>query len=88
MTPEQKADLEHLVQIKVLLTECYVAEGEFTLFLMNCLEKYGSGLPVDETFKAKWFSDRIYTLLTKIKASDEKYHNKSSDEDEPLPYVR
>jgi hypothetical protein len=50
---------------------------------MECLEKYGSALPVDETFKTKWLSDRVYILLNKIKESDERYHHDSSDGEVP-----
>jgi hypothetical protein len=48
---------------------------------MECLEKYGSGLPVDETFRVKWFSDRIYALIQKIRASDDFLQGNSSDKD-------
>jgi hypothetical protein len=78
LTPQQKTQLEQLLQIKVTLFQCYCAEADFALYLMKCLEKYGSGLPVDETFKLKWFSDRIYSLIQKVKASDEK---KQDDDD-------
>jgi len=83
LTPEQRAELEQLHQTKVNLFECYIAETGFATFLMECLEQYGSGLPVDETFKAKWFSDRIYALIQKVKASDEKYRSDDSDDKRP-----
>jgi hypothetical protein len=60
-----------LVEVKSHLIECYTVEAQFATFLMECLEKYGSGLPVDEMFRAKWFSDRIYALIRKIRASDD-----------------
>jgi hypothetical protein len=45
---QQSRDLQ---RIKVDLLECYIAETQFATFLMDCFEKYGSGLPVDEMFK-------------------------------------
>jgi hypothetical protein len=36
---------------------------------MECPEKYGSGLPRDEMFKAKALSNRINVLIGRIKAS-------------------
>lgn len=68
MTPQQRTELEQLLQIKLTLSECYSAEADLVKFLMDCLDKYGSGLPVDETFKVKWFSDRIYALIKKVEA--------------------
>jgi hypothetical protein len=53
---------------------------------MECLEQFGSGLPADETFKLKWFSDRAYALLQKIQASDARYHPDSSDDNVPMPF--
>lgn len=85
MTPEQRIELEQLRQTKVALFECYIVEAQFATFLMEGLEKYGSGLPVDETFKLKWFSDRIYALIQKVKASDERYHHDLSDDNVPVP---
>jgi hypothetical protein len=61
-----------LQQIKVNLFECYIAETKFADFLMESLEKYGSELPIDETFKIKWFSDQIYSLIQKIKIEQDK----------------
>jgi hypothetical protein len=87
LTPQQRTQLEQLRQIKVSLFQCYSTETDFATFLMECLEKYGSGLPVDDMFKAKWFSDRIYALIQKIKASDDFLQDNSSDTDftEPDP---
>jgi hypothetical protein len=67
LTPEQRIQLEQLLQIKATLSECYCNEADFLMFLMDCLDKYGLGLPTDETFKAKWFSDRIHAQMQKIK---------------------
>jgi hypothetical protein len=72
LTPQEREQLEQLHQTKVNLFECYMAETEFSTFLMECLEKYGSGLPVDEMFKAKWFSDEIYGHLQKIKIEQDR----------------
>lgn len=85
MTPTQRMQLEQLRQIKVSLFKCYLVEGKFALFLMSCLEKHGSDLSVDELFKLKDYSNKIQAMLAEIEASDERYHNDSSDEEVPKP---
>ena len=64
---------EEFVQNKVLLLECFVAESKLATFLFNCMDKYGSGLDLQETLKARELVANVYTLLHRIKASaDEK----------------
>jgi hypothetical protein len=69
LTPEERTQADRLCQVKVDLLECYTAELGFATFLMECLEKYGSGLPLDEMFKAKALSNRMNVLIGRIKAS-------------------
>jgi hypothetical protein len=50
------------------LFECYIAETRLATLLMD---KYDSGLSVDDTFRAKELSDRIHTLIQKIRAEQD-----------------
>ncbi len=88
MTPTQRTQLEQLHQIKVSLFKCYLIEGKFALFLMDCLEKHSSDLSVDELFKLKDYSNRVHALLGKIKASDDFLQDNSSDADFTEPSQR
>ena len=75
-----------MVQKKVGLIECYVAETNFAVFLVDSLEAHGRSLSIDELFKAKDFVTRIHAMLKRIDASDEKYQNNQSDGEVPLPF--
>ena len=60
---------ESLVQNKVLLLECFVAESKLAMFLFDCMDKYASGLDLQETLKAKELVNNVYGLLQRIKVS-------------------
>jgi len=63
---------ESLVQARVLLLECFVAESKLATFLFDCMDKYGSGLDLQETLKAKDQINNIYGLLQRIKSIADK----------------
>ncbi len=43
-----------------------MAESRLATFLFGCMDKYGSGLDLQETLKAKEQINNIYGLLQKI----------------------
>ena len=59
------------------------------IILIAFLGGIGGGLSRDVVLNkvpsVKWMSDRIYALIAKIKAFDEKYHNNPSEDNVPLP---
>ena len=63
---------ESLVQARVLLLECFVAESKLATFLFDCMDKYGSGLDLQETLRVKEQINNIYGLLQKIKSIADK----------------
>jgi hypothetical protein len=60
---------ESLVQNKVLLLECFVAESKLASFLFDCMGKHASGLDLQETLKARELINNVYGLLQRIKVS-------------------
>jgi len=84
VTPQER---QLLVQKKVGLIECYVAETDFVTFLADTLEGHSESLSIDEILRAKDFVDRIHSMLNNIEVSDEKYHQNPSDDNVPLPCV-
>ena len=63
---------EELVQARVLLLECFVAESKLATFLFDCMDKYGSGLDLQETLKVKEQIGNVYGLLQRIKSLADK----------------
>jgi hypothetical protein len=63
---------ESLVQARVLLLECFVAESKLVAFLFDCMNKYGSGFDLQETLEAKEQISNVYGLLQRIKSFADK----------------
>jgi hypothetical protein len=81
MTQEQSH--QELIDLKVLLKECFIAECDLASFLLD--KAKATELPIDDTFRLKHLVDRVKDRIRQIQASDEKYHNNPSDDNVPLP---
>jgi hypothetical protein len=68
------------------MLKCYLAEVELATFLVDRADLVS--LDTDNTFRLKWLVDRVTKLIREVQASDERYHNDSSDGEVPLPGVR
>lgn len=82
----QVQNRQELIDLKILLKKCCIAESELACFLLD--KASATDLPIDDTFKLKWLTDRVKVLIRRIQASDERYHNDSSDENVPMPCTR
>jgi hypothetical protein len=78
-------DEQSTIRAKVLLMQCFIAEGKCAKFLIECINKYGSTLAVEELLQLKSLTLRITDLLDQIEASDEKKQDNDSDDKVPLP---
>ena len=61
-----------IVDTKVLLLKCFVAEERLALFLMQCVNEHGSSFSVEEALSTKQMVASISSLLQEIKASYER----------------
>jgi hypothetical protein len=68
MTEEQNH--QELVDLKVLLKECFIAECELGSFLLD--KAKATDFSVDDHFKLKHLSDRVLCLIREIQQSDER----------------
>ena len=59
-------EAHRLIQTKVLLSECFIAEAKLGSFLFECMDKHGTGLTLEETLTAKGFVSKIRQLLARI----------------------
>jgi len=71
------------VKIKTLLMKCFIAEGDFAIFLMRTADKCGSSLQLDDLLHLKDMSERIGRMLAEIESSDEKCRDDSNDKRPP-----
>lgn len=61
-----------VVDAKVLLLKCFIAEERLALFLMQCVNKHGSSFSVEEALATKQMVASVSVLLEEIKAPDDK----------------
>ena len=75
-----------MVDLRILLSKCFIAEADLGCFLLEKAKLME--LNTDDTFKLKHLTNRVSELLSRLQASDERYHSDLSDDNVPLPYVR
>jgi len=66
-----QAEADRLVQNKVMLSECFIAEMDFAEFLFKCMDNHGTDLTLEENLKMKDFADKIAVLLSKIQTEQD-----------------
>jgi hypothetical protein len=69
---------QEVTEIKVLLMKCFIAESDLACFLLD--KASSTELNVDDTFKLKHLTERVKTLVHKIKASEK---DRESDDERP-----
>jgi len=55
-----------LVQTKIMLSECFIAEAGFADFLFKCMDNHGTDLTLEEMLRMKELAHKITGLLSKI----------------------
>jgi hypothetical protein len=59
-------ETNRVVQDKVILSECFIAEMDFAKHLFSCLDNHGTDLTLEEMLKMKDLTDKIARLLSKV----------------------
>jgi hypothetical protein len=60
---------QELIDLKVLLKECFIAECELASFLLD--KAKAAEFSIDDSFRLKELSDRVLILIREIQQSDE-----------------
>jgi hypothetical protein len=83
----QEQSRQELINLKILLQKCFIAEAELASFLLQKTRTCSAVLSADELFNMKHLTDKVERLIDRIEASDEKYHKDASDDNVPLPFM-
>lgn len=67
----QEQSHQELIDLKVLLKKCFIAEAELAGFLLEKTRTKTIGLSIDEVFVMKRLTDKVESLIRQIQASDE-----------------
>jgi hypothetical protein len=61
-------ETSRVVQNKVTLSECFIAEMDFAEHLFACLDNHRADLTLEEMLRMKDFANKITRLLSKVQA--------------------
>jgi hypothetical protein len=71
MVQEQSQNHQELIDLKILMQKCYIAEAKLASFLLEMTRTKAIGLSIDDVFKMKGLTDKVENLVREIQASDE-----------------
>jgi len=66
------AETDRVVQNKLLLSKCFIAEMDFAKLLLECLDNHRTDLTLEELLKVKSVSNKVSALLSQIKAEQDR----------------